>query len=90
MHYIDIIAQVSKDVGLPSNVVDKIYKSYWRFIRETIQRLPIKDNISKEEFSKLKTNFNIPSLGKLSCTYDRVKGVKERYKYIKSLREKKC
>lgn len=36
MHYIDIIAQVSKDVGLPSNVVDKIYKSYWRFIRETI------------------------------------------------------
>lgn len=89
MYYNDIIAQVSKDIGLPSNVVDKVYKLYWKFIRETIQRLPIKDNISKEEFSKLRTNFNIPSLGKLSCTYDRVKGVKERYKYIRSLRENK-
>lgn len=36
MYYNDIIAQVSKDIGLPSNVVDKVYKLYWKFIRETI------------------------------------------------------
>ena len=38
-------------------------------------------NLSEEEFNKLKTNFNIVSLGKLSCTYDRYKRIKLREKY---------
>lgn len=87
MDYKDLITQVSKELSLPYKVVDKVYKSYWRFIRDTIQNLPLKENLTEEDFQKLRTNFNIPSLGKLSCTYDRVKGVKERYKYIRNLRE---
>ena len=88
MDYKDLITQVSKELSLPYKVVGKVYKSYWRFIRDTIQNLPLKENLTEEDFQKLRTNFNIPSLGKLSCTYDRVKGVKERYKYIRNLREK--
>lgn len=88
MNYDSIITQVSKELNLPFNVVDRTFKSYWKFIRDTIKELPLKEDISEEEFNKLKTNFNIPSLGKLSCTYDRVRGVKERFKYIKKLREK--
>lgn len=86
--YSNIINEVSKELNLPYRVVDKVYKSYWKFIRDTIQGLNLKDDITEEEFQRLKTNFNIPSLGKLSCTYDRIKRVKERYKYIKNLREK--
>ena len=88
MVYNDIITQVSKNLNLPVNIVDKIYKSYWKFIRTTIQELPIKETMSEEDFKQLRTNFNIPSLGKLSCTYDRLRRVRERYKYIKNLREK--
>lgn len=88
MDYKDLITQISKELSLPYKVVDKVYKSYWRFIRDTIQNLPLKENLTEEDFQKLRTNFNIPSLGKLSCTYDRVKRVKERYKYIRNLREK--
>ena len=88
MYYNDIITSISEELNLPYKVVDKVYKSYWRFIRDTIQNLPLKENLTEEDFQKLRTNFNIPSLGKLSCTYDRVKGVKERYKYIRNLREK--
>ena len=88
MNYNDLVTQLSKELNLPPRVVDKVYKSYWKFIRDSIQGLPLKEDISEEEFQKLRTNFNIPSLGKLSCTYDRVKGVKERYKYIRNLREK--
>ena len=88
MDYKDLITQISKELSLPYKVVDKVYKSYWRFIRDTIQNLPLKENLTEEDFQKLRTNFNIPSLGTLSCTYDRVKGVKERYKYIRNLREK--
>jgi hypothetical protein len=37
---------------------------------------------------ELRTNFNIPSLGKLNCTPERFIGVKKRLEYIKKFREK--
>lgn len=87
MNYPDIIGKVSKELDIPVEVVDAAYKSYWKFIKQTIQSLPLKDDISEEEFAELRTNFNIPSLGKLTCTFDRMMGVKKRFKYIKRLRE---
>ena len=87
MNYPNIIGKVSQEMGLPPEVVDTAYKSYWKFIKQTIQSLPLKDDISEEDFTKLRTNFNIPSLGKLTCTFDRMMGVKKRFKYIKRLRE---
>lgn len=89
MSYDDIIGKVSKELNLPKELVDKTYKAYWLFIRDTIQALPLKHNLNEEEFSNLKTNFNIPSLGKLNCTYSRVLGVKKRYEYIRKLRSNK-
>ena len=87
MNYPDIIGKVSQEMDIPLEVVDTAYKSYWKFIKQTIQSLPLEDDISEEEFAKLRTNFNIPSLGKLTCTFDRMMGVKKRFKYIKRLRE---
>ena len=89
MIYPDIIGKVSQEMDIPLEVVDTAYKSYWKFIKQTIQSLPLKDDISEEEFAKLRTNFNIPSLGKLTCTFDRMMGVKKRFKYIRQIREKK-
>lgn len=88
MNYTDIIDKVSEELGLPRQLVDRTYKSYWRYIKNQIQELSLKDNISEEEFNKLSTNFNIPSLGKLYVTWDRLVGVKKRYKLIKQIREK--
>lgn len=68
-------------MNLPVEVVEYAYKSYWKFIRKTIQELPLKEDLSEEEFAKLKTNFNIVSLGKLSCNYDRYYRVKQKEKY---------
>lgn len=87
MNYPDIIGKVSQEMDIPLEVVDTAYKSYWKFIKQAIQSLPLKDDISEEEFAKLRTNFNIPSLGKLTCTFDRMMGVKKKFKYIKRLRE---
>lgn len=89
MNYPDIIGKVSQEMDIPLEVVNTAYKSYWKFIKQTIQSLPLKDDISEEEFAKLRTNFNIPSLGKLTCTFDRMMGVKKRFKYIRQIREKK-
>lgn len=89
MNYSNIIDKVSKELNIPVEVVDAAYKSYWKFIKQTIQSLPLKNDIDEEEFAKLRTNFNIPSLGKLTCTFDRMMGVKKRLKYIKQIREKR-
>ena len=68
-------------------LVKEAYESYWKFIRESIKSLPLKDDLTEEEFNKLRTNFNITSLGKFSCTYDRYMSTKQRYKKIQKLRE---
>lgn len=86
MNYKDIIGKVSKELNIPEEVVDKAYKMSWRFIKDTIQALPLKEDISEEEFSNLRTSFNLPSLGKLNTTWDRVVGVKKRFNYLKKLR----
>ena len=67
-------------------VVKEAYESYWKYIRCTISELPLKDDLSEEEFNKLRVNFNIPSLGKLAVTWDRYKAIKSRYKYALKLR----
>lgn len=84
----EIIGKVSEELGLPKDLVDKTYKAYWSFIKTTIQSLPLKEEINEKDFSKLRTNFNIPSLGKLSCNYERMLNVKKRFKHIKTIREK--
>lgn len=75
--------KLSNDLKLDNNVIKKVYKSYWRAIREHITSLPLKRELSEKEFNSIKTSINIPSLGKLSCTYKRYVGVKERLNYIK-------
>ena len=87
MKYTELVSTVSKELNIPEEVVSRAYKSYWEFIKTTIQTLPLKEDINEEEFSKLRTNFNVPSLGKLVCTFDRMEGVKKRFNYIKKIRE---
>lgn len=87
MKYTELVSIVSKELDIPTEVVERAYKSYWEFIKTTIQALPLKEDLNEEEFSKLRTNFNVPSLGKLVCTFDRMEGVKKKFNYIKKIRE---
>lgn len=70
------IEEIAKELDLPVNVVEKTYKAFWLCIRKHIEDLPLKEDLTEEEFSKLTTSFNIPSLGKLACPYDKYKRVK--------------
>lgn len=87
MQYSEIIAKVSEDLNLPEDVVDRTYKAFWYFIKDTIQKLPLKKELDKNSFDELRTSFNIPSLGKLSCTYDRMQRIKKRFEYIRNLKK---
>lgn len=74
--------KLSKELNLPIETIEKIYKSYWKFIKYTIEELPLKEDLSEEEFFKLKSSFNITNLGKLHCSYSKYK-TKKNVKYKK-------
>lgn len=92
MTYDEMIATVAEELKLPKGLVDKTYRAYWRVIREHIKSLPLKEDLTDEEFLKLQPNVNIPSLGKLHVTldrYHRMKKSEEYYKqYLQSLQDK--
>nr|DAH00547.1 MAG TPA: transcription factor [Crassvirales sp.] len=77
MTYDEIISKVAGNLGLPINLVDRTYRAYWRSIREHITSLPLKEDLTDEEFLKLQPNVNIPSIGKLHVTLDRYKRMKK-------------
>ena len=87
MIYSEAIKQVSIELGLPPQVVKEAYESYWTFIRNNIKALPLKEDLSKEEFDKLRTNFNIPSIGKMSVTWERYLGKKKQWEVLKTMRD---
>lgn len=87
MTHLEIVKEVAKQTGIPEADVDKIYKAYWKAVRIKLENLPLKDNLTEEEFSELRTNINIPSLGKIACGYKKYKATKERFRRIKVLRE---
>ena len=84
----EIIAKVSTELNLSEDLVKKTYNEYWSYIRNTIEDLPLKDNLTQTDFSELRTNINVPSLGKINCTYERYMGMKERFNIINKIRNK--
>ncbi len=80
MTYKEIVTQVAEKTGLSYVLVDRTYKAYWRFIRDYVTSLPLKSNLSQDEFSKLRPNINIPSLGKLYVDVGKYNTKKESYR----------
>lgn len=78
----EITHKLAEELSLPVEVVDKTYKAYWLFIKTRIEAIPLKEDLTEEEFNRYQTNFNLPYLGKLNCTYKRWLGVKKRRKFL--------
>lgn len=85
MTYEEIVAKVSESMGLPVYLVDKAYKSYWKVVREHVSSLPLKEDLTDEEFMKLQPNVNIPSIGKLYITLKRYQRMKKKHKLIQEI-----
>ena len=79
MEYSDIVRKVAQDLSLSEDFVSKTYRAFWKAIREHIVSLPLKEDLSDEEFLKLQPNINIPSIGKLYITLDRYHGKKKQF-----------
>lgn len=85
----NVYKEASMLTGIPKDIVEKAYYSYWRAIREHFSSLPLKEDIEEKDFIALKPSVSISSIGKLFVTYDRQRAMRERYKeYIKENNKK--
>lgn len=84
MIYTEIISEVSKKLNLSESVINKTYRAYWKAIREYILSLPLRDGLTDEEFQKLRTSINIPSIGKFYVTLDKYQKIKYKFNNLNS------
>lgn len=75
------LKEVSRELCVDLKIVESIYKSYWRFIKDHCSGYNLVE-MSKEECDSTVTNFNIPYIGKLYVDYDKVQKRKNHLKYL--------
>ena len=68
----EIAYKAAISLNLPPEYVWEVYKSYWQFIRHHISSLSVKNLQNEKDFNKLRTNINVPSLGKFHLDWDRI------------------
>ena len=92
MTFKQIIKQVAKELNLPEDLVRNTYKSYWKVIKQIIERNNIKSNdnliFTSDEFNNNAININVPSIGKLNCTYDKYLKTINRFNLINNIKKR--
>lgn len=78
--------EIAKKHGMQLSEISNIFESQFSFMRETIKALELED-LSEEEFNKLKTNFNIPNIGKLYTNYKVLTYIKKQKENARRLKE---
>lgn len=83
----EIVDEVAKEMGITRLAATIAYRSFWMFMKETIESLPDMTTITEEEFNKQNVNFNIKHLGKLHTNFSKV-GRTNKFKEIVNERVK--
>lgn len=64
------LKEIAKRYNISTNEAKEIISGMYKFIKEKIVSLEFKDTqYSKEEFDGMKTNFNLPCIGKLCASH---------------------
>lgn len=61
--------ELAKKYGISIDEIKKILVSPYDFIRKKTSEIEFPDGLTREEFDKIKKNFNIPSLAKMHASY---------------------
>lgn len=76
----DIILAAAKKLDMPDDVVEIAYREYWNWVKNTLENVPVNEEMTEEEFTKMQTSINVPSLGKFYATYSRAQFLNKRFK----------
>ena len=84
------VEKAANDLGFDKKLVDKIYRVYCKLIVDKLASLPLKKDLTKEQFNELQTSVNLPSIGKIYCDWKNYYGQKQRVKYVQKAKENKA
>lgn len=76
----DIILETSKELDIPDDVVEIAYREYWNWVKNTLENIPVNEEMSEDEFKQMQTSINIPSLGKFYAKYSRAQFLIKKFK----------
>lgn len=76
-----IIKQLSQELSISEKAIFNIYKAYWKFIKEKIINIDFDQIKSMDDYNKARVNFNIPNIGKLACSYERLNRIRQQNTY---------
>ena len=82
------LRQVSRKLCIDQKMVELVYRSYWGFIRNTVEAIPMK-TMTKEEFDSVDKNFNIPQIGKFYPDWEKVEKYIMKLNYKRNVKAKK-
>lgn len=83
MTYREIINKAADAAGLDRQTAHRVYKAYWKAIKEHIESLPLKDDLTDDGLARLRPNVSIPSIGKLHVTVQEYRRIKDNYSKYK-------
>lgn len=63
------IIELANKYNLEEREVELMIRAPYEFIRSKTKELDFSEEINKEDFDKMKTNFNIPAIGKLYASH---------------------
>jgi hypothetical protein len=84
------VDKIAKQLKLNPIKVDKVYRAYCKLIIDKISALPLKEDLTEEEFNQLQVNVNLPSLGKLYTSWQTYKNLKQKLIYVQKAKENKA
>lgn len=74
----EILSKIARTNGITPLEAEQIYTSAFKFAKTVINKLPVREIDSPLELRNLKSNFNLPRLGKLFLNIPKVLIVKEK------------
>lgn len=75
------MVQIARRLSISPSLVELVYSSYWKYIKTVISSLNLEE-MDEEDFKRVSTNFNIPYIGKLFTSYEKVQKYKRKVKYL--------
>lgn len=81
------LRQTARYFSVSPKLVEEIYRSYWKFIKETVSSKSLKE-ISDEEFDSSNLNINLPYLGKLYADKEKLNKYRRQLNYYRNVKIK--
>ena len=75
------LRQAARRLSVDPKLVEGVYRSYWRFIREHVDGMRMKE-MTQEEFDAATTNFNLPFIGKLYADKEKINKYNRQLKFL--------